>query len=358
MPFARCSTIHTTSWPHELTPFRPPWWLAGGHAQTVAAALWSGPLPEYAAIPRPVSLPDGDVVIVHDDCPPAWQPGQRAVLLMHGLAGCHRSPLLVRLAARFSGRGVRVFRLDMRCCGAGLGLARFPYHGGRSEDVAEVVQAILRWCATSPSSLPAAEAPPPRLALVGISLSGNILLKYLGEAPERVPAAVMQAVAINPPIDLAECVDNLSGFINRWYDRHFVRVLERHLRDHCRQRPDAPLPNGPRKLRRLNDFDNWYTAPVSGFGDAATYYARASAAPLIPHIQTPTLILSSLDDPLVPAALFLNRSATWPETVRLTMVPGGGHVGYLARPGLDPDMYWLEWRLLDLILGGSGRLAA
>jgi hypothetical protein len=61
---------------------------------------------------------------------------------------------------------------------------------------------------------------------------------------------------------------------------------------------------------------------------------------------------------LVPAALFLNRSATWPETVCLTMVPGGGHVGYLARPGLDPDMYWPEWRLLDLILGGSGRLAA
>ena len=48
----------------------------------------------------------------------------------------------------------------------------------------------------------AADAADPDLSLFGVSLSGNVLLKYLGEAPDRIPAAVRCAIAVNPPIDL------------------------------------------------------------------------------------------------------------------------------------------------------------
>jgi predicted alpha/beta-fold hydrolase len=298
---------------------------------------WPQRLLDYRAVARWVTLDDGDVVVVHDDCPPDWQPGGVAAILLHGLTGCHLSPLMVRLADKLSARGVRVFRFDMRGCGAGMGLARKPYHAGCSDDLAQVVANVLTWCEAS-------------LVLIGVSLSGNILLKYLGEAPERVPDAVVAAMAINPPIDLARSVATLDGRVNRWYDRHFVGQLTRHLDEHCRRWPEATLPAG-RPPRRLYDFDDWYTAPTSGFGNAANYYERCSAAQFMPQIRVPTLVLTACDDPMVPVAMFEESHSAWPSNVHLEIVNGGGHVGYLSRRNIDPDVHWLDWRVVECVTG-------
>jgi predicted alpha/beta-fold hydrolase len=316
----------------------------------LAATIWPTRLPAYRAVARRVELDDGDVVVVHDDCPPDWRPGGIATLLMHGLGGCHLSPLLVRLVEKLTARGVRVFRFDMRCCGAGLGLARRPYHAGRSEDLAQVVTSALEWCTTNSSVHEhAGDSPAPSLVLVGVSLSGNILLKYLGEAPERVPLAVTRAVAINPPIDLIQCVATLAGPINRWYDRHFVSSLARHLHEHRRRLPDAPVPTGRPRSRRVYDFDDWFTAPVSGFPNAKTYYERCSAAQFMSKIRVPTLVLTARDDPMIPAAMFESHHPNWPAAVHLAIAAGGGHVGYIARRGIDPDVHWLEWRVIEQV---------
>jgi len=335
-------------WHRNVLPFEPPWWLRGGHAQTLAGALWPARLPKYRAVARPVVMHDGDAVIVHDDCPTGWRPGDRAALLAHGLGGSSLSPLLVRLVEKLNQRGVRVFRLDMRGCGAGANLARRPYHAGRSDDLAEVVRSVLGWCdAEAPSGV---ETP---LVLFGVSLSGNILLKYLGENPEQVPSQVTRAIAVNPPIDLARSVSTLSGPINRWYDRHFVGSLGKHLAEHLQRFPDAHTPCPRTRPRRMHEFDDWYTAPMGGFENGAEYYQRCSAAQFIPGIQVPTTILTSRDDPMVPVETFEAEQSSWPDTVRLTISNGGGHVGYIARKGLDPDIYWLDWRVVEFVMAGQ-----
>lgn len=350
------------NWPPAIAEFQAPWWLHSGHAQTLAAALWPSRLPRYHAVSRRVELDDGDEVVVHDDCPPGWRPGDTAALLMHGLSGCHLSPLLVRLTERLAARGVRAFRFDLRGCGAGVGLARRPYHAGRSEDLASVVAAVLNWCASDSSGNHGRVrgTPASPLVLVGVSLSGNILLKYLGEAAERVPAAVTRAMAINPPIDLTRSIATLAGPINRWYDRHFVGTLMHQLDDHFRHRPDAIRPAIRRRPRRLHDFDDWFTAPIGGFPNADVYYERCSAAQFMPSIRVPTLVLTSRDDPLVPAEMFESLRTHWPDNVHLAIAAGGGHVGYIARRGIDPDTHWLDWRVLEFVesLGCSTALSA
>jgi hypothetical protein len=307
--------------------------LRGGHVQTLAGLYLPGHRSPYAATPHTVPLPDGDAIVLHDDCPPTWQPGGRAALLIHGLAGCHGSPYMVRVAAKLNAAGVRTFRMDLRGCGAGLRLARLPYHAGRSDDALAALREIERLCPTA------------RLAIVGFSLGGNITLKLLGEAPDLLPERLEEAVAVNPPIDLAACVKGLNRPATRIYDRYFVRLLCQRLAETQRHFGPAAPPTFSQRPTRLLEFDDRYTAPVSGFGRADTYYARCSAAQFVPHIRARTLILTSRDDPLVPVGTF--ETVALPPAVALHITQHGGHVGYIGRSGVDPDRRWMEWRIVD-----------
>ncbi len=118
--------------------------MASGHAQTLAGVYLPAGRYPYRARQHRVALADGDQLVLHDDRPDAWQAGDRAALLIHGLAGCHTSGYMQRIAHKLSARGVRVFRMDLRGCGAGQGLARWPYHSGRTEDAVAALEAIAR----------------------------------------------------------------------------------------------------------------------------------------------------------------------------------------------------------------------
>ncbi len=384
-------------WVARLRHFRPAWWLPGGHAQTLSAVFWKGPQPPEQGIARRIVLPDGDALVALDDRPPPWQAGDPAILMMHGLSGCARNPFLVRVTAKLVQRGVRVFRLNLRSCGAGAGLARLPYHAGRSGDLKAAVQAVIEWCREprgigfqpvntanrltindssderNPGPLPhshthpelhtdgegegggdrqvgsLSHAPSP-LTLFGMSLSGNLLLKYLGEEGPHVPSSVQRAIAINPPIDLARSIKILERPLNLAYDQHFVKALIGHVRQQSTLRPDfAALPDP--LPRTLYDFDDRFTAPHGGYPDAAAYYQHASSLSHIPRIQVPTLILTAEDDPLVPVEMFHEQRVYWPESIQQVITRGGGHLGYVGRSPGDLDARWLDWRVVEFVTG-------
>lgn len=311
--------------------------IRGGHAQTLCAVYLPGRLPPYRAIRRPVLLDDGDTVVLHDDHPPGWLPGDPAVLLIHGLAGCHLSGYMVRIAAKLNALGLRSFRMDLRGCGAGQGLARLPYHAGRSGDALAALEKVAALCPESP------------LFLAGFSLGGNISLKLLGEEADSLPDNLIRAVAVNPAIDLGLCTERLRGPIMGRYDRHFVKQLLKQLRaGHVKETltlfETAALP------RRMLDFDDVYTARVSGFGSAQNYYERCSAVQFLPGIRVPTLILTAADDPLVPVEIF--RSLHPSPYLHLAIARGGGHLGFIGRNGVDSDRRWMDWRVIDWITAG------
>ncbi|MCH2401135.1 MAG: hypothetical protein MK364_18610, partial [Pirellulales bacterium] len=114
----------------QFPEFRPQLFLRSGHLQTVATVLLRGNRMPYTARQHQIELEDGDQLVLHDDCPSAWQPHQRVVLLVHGLTGCHLSSYMVRISYKLAQLGLRVFRLDMRGSGAGLHLARRSYNAG------------------------------------------------------------------------------------------------------------------------------------------------------------------------------------------------------------------------------------
>ena len=318
--------------------------IRGGHAQTLAGVFLPGRLAAYRAVKHTVSLDDGDALVLHDDRPDGWQTGDPVVLLMHGLAGCHLSPYMIRLAAKLNDVGVRAFRMDHRGCGAGHGLARLPYNAGRSDDALAAIRRIIDLC------------PGSKLGLVGYSLSGNLMLKMLGERPELIPPEVACTAAINPPIDLSACMQGLLRPANRIYDLRFVRLLDRNLKARKKRMPEMPMAGYLGPSRRLLDLDDAYTAPVSGYEGAEHYYARCSSAQFVADIRTSTLILTARDDPLISVDSF--ERLTLPPAVKLHIAESGGHLGYVARGGQDADRQWMDWRILDWLTSHWGESAA
>lgn len=313
--------------------FRPHPLFPTGHLQTLAGVfLPQGRLHELAR-QHSVVLADGDQIILHEDCPPAWSAGGRTALLIHGLAGCHTSPYMQRIARKLNQHGVRTFRMDLRGCGAGAGLARMPYHSGRSEDALAALEKIAELCPGSPATL------------IGFSLGGNITLKLLGESAESLPPQLDRAVAVCPPVDLLTCVKSLAHGVNRFYDRHFVVHLRQQLDTKRRLIPDAPQLDARHKPRGVFDFDEMFTAPVCGFGTALNYYRLCSSNQFVPGIRVPTLILAADDDPLVPRRMFADLRL--PGAVTLNLAPSGGHLGFIGRNNGDPDRRWMDWRVVE-----------
>jgi len=316
--------------------FRPHPLLRGGHRQTLIGWLLSGSTRKPAVARHEVELDDGDVILLHDDCPDDWQPGDRTVLMMHGMGGSHESPYMVRCAAKLNRLGVRTFRMDQRCCGAGLELARLPYHAGRSDDAAAALETIARLCPDSPTTM------------LGYSLGGNITLKLLGECGSRGPGNLDRGLAVCPPVNIEACTASIERPAMSAYRRYFVGLLLDHFEQHRRALPDAHDIEFQTRPKNIREFDDVYTAKICGFGTAENYYQSAGAARFVSGIRLPTLILTADDDPLIPVQQFYDLDLS--ATTELVVTHTGGHLGFISDGGADPDYRWMDWRLVEWIL--------
>jgi hypothetical protein len=178
-------------------------------------------------------------------------------------------------------------------------------------------------------------------------MGANIVLKLAGELAANAPPHLASVMAVSPPIDLALCTTNIQRGLNHLYDRRFVRALIAHVRQQSALVPEVlsrPLVPRPRQLM---DFDSLFTAPLAGFADVHDYYARASSGSLLSQIAVPTLIVTAASDPIVPVASF--ERAAYSPTTQLVIARCGGHLGFIATRGLDPDRRWLDWRVVDWV---------
>ncbi len=316
--------------PEWLTPFEPHPWLANSHLQTIVGNF----------IPRPPFLVPADSETVEVDpadasrvlCHCHWQPepvraARLTVVLVHGLEGSSDSRYIKGIAARAWAAGMNVVRMNMRNCGGSEALTPALYHSGRSADVGAVVCHY------------AARFGLERVALVGYSMGGNLVLKLAGEWGARQPLAAVATVC--PAIDLAAGADALHEPANRLYEWHFLRGLKRRLRRKASLFPSIYRLEGVGPIRSIREFDQKIVAPHCGFRSADDYYFRAASARIIERIQVPTLILCAQDDPFIRlfpetrARILANPHVAFVESRR------GGHCAFLGRASGD-DVHWAE----------------
>jgi predicted alpha/beta-fold hydrolase len=314
----------------DVHPFEPHPLVRGGHAQTIVGRYLGKSSLRLPSTAQDIWLDDGDALRLVVTAPPAWQPGEPAALLVHGLAGCAQAPYIVRLARRLLRVGILVVRMNLRGAGAGFGLARGIYHAGRSDDL----RAAASWLAE--------RAPESPIGVIGFSLGACLSLKLAAEAADRPVPGLDCVLAANPPIDLAACARTMGRPVNWLYGWNFACWLRREADRLHRTFPELGQPDVS-QVRSVYEFDDRYTAPRNGFSSAKDYYARSSVLPLISRIEIPGLVVHALDDPFIPADTFTR--ACFPDNLRLELTPHGGHVGYVSRRPWLGDHRWLETRL-------------
>ncbi len=264
------------------------------------------------------------------------------MLVLHGLEGSSRSHYVVGLTRQVLARGWRAVTLNFRSCSGELNRLRSFYHSGHTADLDEVVRMIV------------AREPAVRVGAVGVSLGGNVLLKWLGERQADVPGAVVGAVAISVPFDLAHCAEALDrGFCRLVYTANFLGTMRDKVRLKAARDPglheivDVPLAL---RARTFAEYDRAVTAPLNGFADERDYWARASSAPFLGRIRRPTLLVSALDDPIVPSGA-LPDPADLPPWVRAEFVRRGGHAAFLEGRWPWRVESWAERRAVEFLDG-------
>ena len=296
--------------------FKPAWWCAGPHAQT----LWGALLRRVPPVPvrrERWELPDGDFLDLDRlDGPP----GSPVLVLLHGLEGSSRSKQILGLLHEAQGAGWRGAAMNFRSCSGEMNRLRRSYHGGETSDLAWVIDRL------------AAESPNAPILCAGLSLGGNVLLKYLGERGDSVPRQVQAAVAISAPFDLAASARGLENGFSKTYRNRLVASLRRKTLEKLRRYPDLVDRKALMAARTLEQFDDAVTAPAHGFRDAEAYWAASSSLQFLPKIRRPTLLINARDDPFLPARLLPEREVAENPSLHALFPEHGGHVGFLSGP--------------------------
>lgn len=317
----------------DFPTFRPrlPWF--GRHLQTMRN-VFVPPRPDLARcrserLVLPLDDGSGDRLaglLQHPDGGGA----KPLAVLIHGLGGTEDSAYMLASAATLLGAGHPVLRLNLRGAGASRPLCRLQYHAGRSGDLRAALSAL------------AAPLRDPGFFVLGFSLGGNMLLKFLAEFGQAFP--LLGAATVSAPIDLAAASRRILEPRNRVYQAYLLRGMK----EESLAGPAAVTAEERRRIvlaRSILEFDDRFVAPRNGYADAAEYYAENSAARFLAAIRVPTLVIHALDDPWIPPDAY--RCGTWAENPHLVpLLPThGGHVGFHGRDSRVPwhDRCAVQW---------------
>jgi predicted alpha/beta-fold hydrolase len=312
----------------SFTAYRAPRWLPGGHLQTIYAYYLPRPSLQFRR--ERWETPDGDFIDL--DWIEYRANSAALIVFFHGLEGCSQSHYALSFADHLRRQNCRGVIVHSRGCGGEINRLTRSYHAG---DSAEIDWLLRRLKKQNPKS---------RLHVMGVSMGGNDLLKWLGEQGDGALEVVDRAAAVSAPVDLKIAAKQLDfGWNKLIYTRDFLRTMKRKVLEKI---ATHGLELDPRLIRRsstFREFDDLYTAPVHGFKDAHDYWLLSSSKPWLRYIKVPTLIINARNDPFFPGDALPTRAEV-SEAVSLEYSESGGHVGFVS--GKFPGhLDWLPRRI-------------
>jgi uncharacterized protein len=306
----------------------PPWWLCHGHLQTLYPFFLRRVAPVHYRRER-IATTDNDFLDLD------WlHSGQkRLAVISHGLEGSSRAKYVRGMGLALLEQGWDVLAWNFRGCSGEPNHCPRLYHSGVTDDLHTVLTHGLQAGGYA------------QAALVGFSMGGNQILKYLGEDPGKVPHQVRAAAVFSVPCDLEGAARAMARLENRIYMYRFLRSLRAKVREKNRRFPGLFDLNGLGDVRTFHEFDDRFTAPLHGFAGAPDYYSSSSAERFLESIAIPALLINAADDPFLSPTCFPRSLARSHPFLDLECPDHGGHVGFTA----TGPLYWSEARAVEFL---------
>ncbi len=310
--------------------YRAPICFGNGHIQTVFASLFRK-VDGVRYRRRRIDTPDGDFL----DLDVSSVGAAKAGVVLHGLEGDSERAYVRGMVRALNRAGWDAVALNFRGCSGEINRQLRFYHSGSTDDLETVISHLIRDGRYS------------KLALIGFSLGGNVVLRYLGERAKAVPDIIGGAACFSVVCDLVTGAGAFDVPTNRLYLKRFLRMLRRKIRRKSRLFPGVLTDAGFETIRSFRDFDNRYTAPLNGYLDAEDYWRKTSSKPLLTSIAVPTLLVNAADDPFLTPQCYPTAEAEENPSFFLEIPRTGGHVGFVAFD--PPGDYWSEYRAVRML---------
>ena len=313
-------------------PYVAPSWLLGGNAQTIYPFLLrSLIIPAYQR--ERLELDDGDFIDIDWLDNSADRP---LVVMFHGLEGDSSSHYARSIMGLFQELGWRGAVVHFRGCSGTPNRLPRAYHAGDSEEIDRILLKIIDKNQSLNSNT--------QLYVIGISLGGNALLKWLGEQGKKACHLIDGVATVSVPLDLAAAGKALDSGFNQIYTQHFLGTLKKKVLKKLDNFPGLFDAVAVAECTTLYQFDNLVTAPLHGFSNTDEYWTLSSSKPWLKHIQVPTLVINARNDPFMPSS-FLPAQTDVSCSVLLEFPAEGGHVGFLSSP-FPGNLTWLPQRIV------------
>jgi len=277
-----------------------------------------------------IATADGDFL----DLDWLTQHSNQLVIICHGLEGNTTRPYIKGMARAFYKEGFDVLTWNYRgCSGEPNLLARF-YNSGATEDLDEVIRHAGKKKSYS------------HIVLIGFSLGGNLILKFLGEKKFQSAANIHAAVTFSVPVDLHQSCIQISKPANYMYTWYFMKSLKQKVKEKASSRGNIDASH-VEKINNLIDFDDAYTAPLHGYQNARHYYDACNALQYLEDIEVPTLLVNALNDPFLSESCYPIKKFISHNYLQIETPTKGGHVGFTDIN--QKQLFWSEQRALHFV---------
>jgi predicted alpha/beta-fold hydrolase len=307
----------------------PSFLFRNGHLSTIYSAFYRN-FPRIEQKRERINLKDGDFLDIDWSFPESSH--NKVAILLHGLEGNAQRSYMQGMAYHLLQINWDVAAINFRGCSGEVNWSYMSYNAGRTDDLEEIIERINEKDQYT------------ELIIIGFSLGGNLLLKYLGER-ELVPKIVKKGIAISAPVYLRGSLEALSKPKNWVYQKSFLINLRKKYKLKMSQFPDKMNTDDLNEIRSLLDFDNLYTAPAHGFRDAFDYYEKNSSLQFLNNIKLPVLLLNAKNDSFLSEECYPFEQAESSKYIFLETPEYGGHVGFYK----GDKLYYNELRALEFI---------
>ncbi len=320
-----------------MKEYKPVWWLRNGHINTIASALFRK-VEDVDYVRERLELPDGDFLDL--DWSSRNGKSRKLLIVLHGLEGNSQRPYVLGMVRHFNRNGWDAMGMNFRGCSGELNRLPQSYHMSKIDDLETVLHTINE------------RGDYDAIALVGFSLGGSVVLNYLGKRAAFLPPIVKVGIAISVPVDLVPSVAEIASLKNRLYVLRFLNTLNPKMEEKMRQYPDN-MPHPPKMPRTLQEFDDWFTAPIHGFENAMDYWTKSAPLQYLPNINRPCLLINARDDSFLSEGCFPEYMTQHNEYFHLLTPDYGGHCGFLGKTE-TAGVLWSEERTLEFAQSNSG----